>query len=71
MSENLRCRICNKVPKSYKTALYHKGMTFPCWVVECGSDEEDQEYFPFVDHSISVYGKNQKEAEKRWEEINK
>ena len=71
MSENLRCIVCGKIPKSYRTSLYHKGMTFPCWVVECSSDEEDQEPFPFLDHSISVYGKNQKEAERLWEKVNK
>lgn len=47
-----------------------KLVTVKAWCVECEHDE-DQEKFPFAEHRITVYGADQREAEKRWNEVNK
>ena len=70
MAEILRCRLCGRLPNSHKISMDYKGVTMVCWVTECPSEEGEPEELPFLDHVVSVYGKNKKEAEKRWNEVN-
>ena len=70
MSELLTCKICGSKGVSYACNLYHKGTTLRCWCVECSADPEYSSV-PYMEHKMAVFGKDQEEAEKRWNEVNK
>jgi hypothetical protein len=59
------CPVCKNKPTSYRTRLYAKGCDIFCWCVECICEEEE-EPSPWIEHRISVYGKDEEEAIHRW-----
>jgi len=62
------CPICNKQPYIFSSSIQAKGCSFEGYVVECDS-EDDQSKTPFIEHTLTVYGSTQEEAENRWQEI--
>lgn len=67
-----KCKICNCDPNSYHVNLHSNGCYLSAWVVECERlDEERQALseFPFMEHGTQIYGKDQEEAESRWNEV--
>lgn len=63
------CKFCGSKPISFSSNLATKGTILQAWVVECEKEEDDSK-FPFAEHAICVYGKDQEEAENRWNLVN-
>jgi hypothetical protein len=63
------CKICGKNPIMLGTHVQKvKGCSVFLWIVECDGDTDEEP--GYLEHRLSVYGKDKEEAIKRWNEIN-
>lgn len=65
-----KCKVCGCEPFVHKTRVMALGGSFDAYCVECTFDDE-QDSLPFVEHDLCVYGNTEKEADDRWNELNK
>jgi len=66
MTNLQNCKICGEKPDSFHVNTSRDSCG---WVVECSMSSRDDSSFPdinLIEHRIEVYGKDQKEAEKKW-----
>jgi len=66
----INCKVCDRSPSSYSCGSQYRGCSVTIWAVECDHSEED-EPLPFMEHRLTVYGKDRQEAESRWNEFNR
>ena len=66
-----KCKVCGLEPFVHKGGVMAMGGSFNAYMVECAFDEDDQSKLPFIEHSLCVYGNDEKQAGERWNELNK
>jgi len=62
------CVLCRTQPATFPTNINFKGCLVNVWVTEC-DQTEDPDYLPFVEHNITIYGKDEKQAGFRWNQL--
>ena len=65
MSELKEYPYCESLPVLFQANVAHKGCTLKLSVVECDNDD-DCSALPFIEHSLCVYGVDDKQAIERW-----
>lgn len=70
MSKLSNCIVCGGTPTSMKTHLHTTGCILSCWIIECVKEADDIAPLPWCEHRVTIYGKDQEEAEERWNKLN-
>jgi hypothetical protein len=60
------CPICGEKPFTHVSSVSAVGCDFVAYIVECDADNDGTQNPPFIEHNVSVYGKDEKEAKERW-----
>ena len=65
MEELKKCPYCNSIPAKFSANVVASGCTFNAYIIECDNDEGDS-VLPFIEHRLSVYGVDERQATERW-----
>ena len=64
MNDIRNCPICGNKPVSFESNVATTFGDAKCYIIECESDSPDK--VPFIEHRITVYGRNKKESIQKW-----
>ena len=62
-----KCPYCKSDPSKFSANVVASGCEFKAVVIECDNDDDDST-LPFIEHRLSVYGVDDKQAIERWNE---